>query len=87
MYQKKSSSVSARKLKCPARLGNFSAQLSTAWEISAQTHYLPTYLNVDILILNVNKYTYWHFLTTYPPHLVHVDFERPLNTKLTNWSF
>ena len=30
--------------------------------------YLPTYLQED---------TNWYFLTTYPPHLIHVVFERP----------
>ena len=40
--------------------------------------YLPTYLPTStwtFFTLNVDKKK--HFLTTYPPHLVHVVFERP----------
>ena len=38
--------------------------------------YLPT-STWTFFTLNVDKKK--HFLTTYPPHLVHVVFERPLN--------
>ena len=45
--------------------------------------YLPT-STWTFFTLNVDKKK--HFLTTYPPHLVHVVFERPLNlhTQITN---
>ena len=41
--------------------------------------YLPT-STWTFFTLNVDKKK--HFLTTYPPHLVHVVFERPLCLKI-----
>ena len=42
--------------------------------------YLPT-STWTFFTLNVDKKK--HFLTTYPPHLVHVVFERPLRATKT----
>ena len=35
--------------------------------------------------MNISRYG--HFLTTYPPHLVHLVFERPLNEKSATHAF
>ena len=52
--------------------GSFNNYVKITWPFF---DYLPT-LTWTFFTLNVDKKK--HFLTTYPPHLVHVVFERPL---------